>query len=522
MATRSDLAAPDETGVDRRLHPLSWLFVLLQQLRAYAIPLVVLMVTGRGNRLDFVGLIAIAVLVLISLARYFTYRFRLDRHAVVIRTGLFQTTMREIPYERIHNVSTHQSLLQRLMGVAELRLESAGGSSPEAQMRVLSLSDAQALETFIRQRGRAGVTVAGADEAQRQIAASEPVRPLLTMDTAEVVRLGLISNRGLVVVAAIVGALTQIIPDQFDVGPQLLRSAFGWVAQHGPELVPARLMGPIGWALSAFALLIALLIVVRVLSVVLALLQFHGFTLVDVGRQLRIERGLLTRIRTHLPRRRIQAWRLTETWLHRRFGRQSLRVDNAVSAGPDDQPAARDLAPLADPDAMRSLIGDVLMREDWPPASWQRLHPRAWRRLIVVPTTVVLVTAAGLVWRYGAAGGVALVFVPLLVARAVLWARHAGYAESGSLVAVRTGWLNRTWAFAEMRKLQSLRLTSSPFDRRHGMATLWLDTAGASSRDGVLCIRFMPEAAARDLYERLAGQMTQTNTKGTKGTTGTR
>ena len=77
----------------------------------------------------------------------------------------------------------------------------------------------------------------------------------------------------------------------------------------------------------------------------------------------------------------------------------------------------------------------------------------------------------------------------------------------GGLVAVRAGWLNKSWRFAEIRKLQSLALTESPFDRRHGMATLWMDTAGASSREGALRVRYLPIADARALRDRLAEGM---------------
>ena len=53
---------------------------------------------------------------------------------------------REIPFARIHNVTVHQNVLHRLFGVAELRLESAGGVRPEAEMRVLKLDQALALQ----------------------------------------------------------------------------------------------------------------------------------------------------------------------------------------------------------------------------------------------------------------------------------------------------------------------------------------------------------------------------------------
>jgi putative membrane protein len=41
--------APDAGAADRRLHPMSWLFVLIAQLRQFIIPLLVLVFVGRGN-----------------------------------------------------------------------------------------------------------------------------------------------------------------------------------------------------------------------------------------------------------------------------------------------------------------------------------------------------------------------------------------------------------------------------------------------------------------------------------------
>jgi putative membrane protein len=75
---------------------------------------------------------------------------------------------------------------------------------------------------------------------------------------------------------------------------------------------------------------------------------------------------------------------------------------------------------------------------------------------------------------------------------------------------VRWGWLDRRWRFAEIRRLQALRLTSSPFDRRHGMATLWLDTAGASSAELTLRLPYLPEADARRLLGELGARLAAT------------
>jgi len=129
---------------ERRLHPLSWLFVLIQQLKQFALPLLVLLFTGRGNSWELWGLVGAGVLVVVSLAQYFTFRFRVERDGLVIRSGLLQRTLRNIPFRRIHNVALHQTLLHRMFGVADVKLESAGGMSAEGEMRVLSLADARA------------------------------------------------------------------------------------------------------------------------------------------------------------------------------------------------------------------------------------------------------------------------------------------------------------------------------------------------------------------------------------------
>ena len=75
------------------------------------------------------------------------------------------------------------------------------------------------------------------------------------------------------------------------------------------------------------------------------------------------------------------------------------------------------------------------------------------------------------------------------------------------LVAVRSGWWSRWWRFAEIDKLQALRLERSPIDRRFGTATLRLDTAGAGSLAPPLRIRFLPQNEARALYARLADSL---------------
>ncbi|MDH5830586.1 PH domain-containing protein [Luteimonas sp. M1R5S18] len=498
MTTTPD---PGAAGDDRRLHPWSWLFVLIGSVRQFLVPLLVLVIFG-GRREDGVQLavagVAVAVLALLAVWRYFTYRYRIEGDSLFIRSGLLERSLRQVPFSRIHNVELRQTLLHRLFGVAEVTLESAGGSKPEAQMRVLRMGEALALERLIRHRGHA----AGDATAQ---APEEDAQTLLALPTAEIVRLGLVSNRGMIVVGAALALASQVMQDN------LFRRAFDFVRGEASGYVASFDCGGPSLALAAIALVLLALALLRVFSVLLALVRYHGFRLQAHGRRLTVERGLLARVRSSVSRRRIQAWTLRESVLHRLFRRRSLAIDTAGAqlqggeGGQSREPP--ELAPIATPAACDALLQDLLADAAWPPRDWQPLHPRAWLRLWLGDLVVAALLAAALCWHFGAWGLLGLLWLPWGGWLALRHARFAGWHVDARLVAVREGWWSRHWRFAEIDKLQALQLRQSPLDRRFGMASVWLDTAGAGAASPPLRVRHLPEAQARMLYVDLGREI---------------
>ena len=480
-------------GVERRLHPLSWLFTLLTQLRQFALPLLVLLFTGRGSSADLWGLFAIAALVLVSIAQYFTYRYRVDSDGVVIRSGIFQRNVRHIPFARIQNVNLHQNLLHRLFGVAEVRLESAGAAKPEGQMRVLRLADAHRLEQQVRSLGQAEA----ADAGEVSMSAPPSGEVLLALPAKELVLLGLIDNRGLLVVGGAFAVLAQS-------GDDTLGKLFTALGQWLSGQATALHLTVLATAAAVVFLVLAALMALRLFSIVIAFLQFHGFELSTADGRLSVQRGLFSRSRGSLPRHRIQAFLLKEGLLHRWLGRRSLQVDTAVMEAVNERGTVRDLVPIATPQTMDAVIDRLLPGPSWPIQDWQPLHPRAWRRKFTLPALLTLLITAGLVYFNGRYGALTLLLLPVLLLRARVWARYSAWSVGHGLVAFRSGWMSRSWRFAEIGKLQALERVQSPFDRRHGMATLRFDTAGASAMEGGLHIPYLPEATARRLQAELS------------------
>jgi putative membrane protein len=484
-------------GHERRLHPLSWLFVLLQQLREFALPLIALLFFGRGGNewWEWAGLGAAALLTLAAVARYYSYRFRIAGDELVIRSGILHRNVRNIPLARIHNVALRRGILHRLLGVAEVRLESAvGGASAEAQMRVLSMRDAHAMEDLVRARG-----IASADTATTA-ADRETGTTLLTLDTFELIRLGLTSNRGLLLGAAGVGVFSQFEGSGFG---RLIANA----SSHALGFARGLGLDWMQWGIVVALLAAVLIALLRLISIGLVLLQFHGFRLHERDGRLSVESGLLTRLRSHVPLRKIQHWTVHETLVHRWLGRRSLRVETAALQSSRGAQTLSDPAPIATPAQLDALLTRWLPWLALEALPWQPLHPRAWRRMLFAPLLLTALAMLLLSWRYAAWSLLPLTLVPWWVWRARRIAAHARWALNDRVLAWRSGWLDRNISFAEVGKLQALQLRQSPFDRRHGMARLIADTAGASPTGHRLELPYLPEATARALYTRLSQEI---------------
>ncbi len=65
------------------------------------------------------------------------------------------------------------------------------------------------------------------------------------------------------------------------------------------------------------------------ISIIGSVVVFYGFTLSRTGEDIFRSHGLLTRLSSSLPRRRIQLLKVEETWLRRLFGLAALRADTA-------------------------------------------------------------------------------------------------------------------------------------------------------------------------------------------------
>lgn len=486
----------------RRLHGTSWLFGLTVAIKQMVLPLIALVFfNARDDDPGAFGPYLIPVILVALLIRavwhQWTYRYGFGPHGLVIREGLIFRNVRQIEYARIENIDTERGLLHRLLGVAEVRVQTSTGGKPEALISVLDLPGVQEMRSSVfaeTQPGEPAVT-----------AAHETM--LLHLATGELIRYGLIDNRGMIVVAASVGVLHEAGVLSF--GKETIESFLHSSSAAG--LIALGLMMQI--ALGVLAIVSAI-VAVRLLSVVLALVTFHDFKLTRQNGDLRARYGLFTRIALTLRTRRIQAVHQTETLLHRWFGRVTLNVDLAGDSGGGDQSddnksRARWLAPVCPADAAPALIAEALPTIDLgDEPDWQPLALRARGRIFRSSAALATLILTGPAVWYLREGAVLVVLscIPLAWMHAHLYTKHTRWALASDAVMFRSGWLTRRLTIVPRDRVQTLSIDASPFDRRSRMANIYIDTAGGGAMRAGIRIRYL----AADVADRLAAALYRT------------
>jgi putative membrane protein len=490
-----------------RLHQFTLFIAAFRAIKGLALPAAVVLFSGGGRSVGLLLLVVLAMALVVAAVRYFTFTYSIEGGDLITRQGLFSRRERQIPLVRVQDLRIEAGPLHRLLGVVDVHVETAGGEGIEAELSVLDRKMAEELRQAIFER-------TGRSTADR-VDSGELGETLGALRLSDLVIEGLTSNRAasiFVVMGAAVGLIDSVMPRSVQQQwiERLGRGATLWFS----EANPAR------WQELGLAGL-AVLLLSMVFSIGGSILLFHGFTLVRRGDDLYRTYGLLTRRASSLPRRRLQVVQITEPWLRRIFGLAAVRADTAAhrSGGDEEKQGGRDvLLPLVRRRALGDLIQVFLPDAGPEPERWERVDRCAIRRATFKATIVCLfLVLAALLGPFRETAWPAWLhaFWPLALLPVLHWIHrrqyaHLGYAEGITAFRTRRGWLSRATHIVPTRNLQVVVLRQTPFDRRHGVWTLKLDTAGQAFTGGGPMLRNVAGAEAWRLGRALAGRAART------------
>ena len=346
-------------GEWHRLHPLT------PFARGWTVVAAVLVVLTQNASGAAAGLTVTGVLlgsaILIGLVYgflswYFT-KYRIEVDALRLDTGVLFRRSRRVRLDRLQAVDVVRPLIARLLGLAELRLEVAGGHKSEAPLAYLSERNAQELRATLLARA-AGVRP-DTPEADEQVLVRVPPEALIG---------------SLVLSGSFIFAVVLVVA--------LVSGAIGF---HTPFIFFGAIPTLIALATAEFR----------------AFSTHFDFVVAESADGLRLRHGLLEHRSQTVPPGRVQALRIVQPLLWRRHGWVKVEVNVAGYApgvGEDGTSRTSVLLPVAPRETALGVIGRVFPGVDIDAIPLAGLPRRArWLR----PVT----------WPYAACGADARVFV---------------------------------------------------------------------------------------------------------------
>jgi len=473
-----------------------------------------------------VVVVLIAVTALVSYIYYQRYQWEITDTDIHIYSGIWFKKQHHIPFQRVQSIDFNASVIQRILGIVRLKIDTAGGTTAKGvYIPALKLAQAEAFraEVFARKRGAvqpvapAGLAPAfapvapdGADRVVQLVGDSvgglrgvfaddydetAPIECEYGLSAKELLLSAISGDHTLVLAAVLIGGLSQVnsLLSLFGVEDAIGKAASYAVVNFAvPTIVGAA---------------IALVVVVYLLSLLGTALQYGGFKARRRGGRIEVEMGLLARQYRGVSVRRVQSVEIRQGAIRRLLGYAKLHLltIDTLNSGQEqnsNQPIKTPglvIHPFVKVSAIDGILHAMAPEYDprCAPDELRRLPAVALRRVVIRHVVwfaaIYAVCAATATWALGlvpsgstgsyAGWLVALIWVVLglfVVGRgvgAVLWYRHAAYAYNSQMLTLRSGFFGITTTVIPRKRIQWADTHENPFQRLAGVASIRAATA---------------------------------------------
>ena len=460
---------------------IAWRFVRRLGISAIAAAVLFVVNGGLAAGLGLLALLASGALLVFSALSWWRMTFCVIGDELVLTRGIASVERLVIPLERVQSVNIDQRLFHRPFGLVRASVDTAGSTEVEFEIDAIDLARAEALRRIANDARSAAANESGTHAAPTD--AGRIVAPdviLIRRSPSDLLKVGLTKFpwAGLVVFAPLIaiggefGALDPFLDRAGDLADDAVTVGSGSV---------------LAAVLVVSGVVVAATVLGAAFQVVREIVTNWDLTMSRTPSGLRRTAGLLNTTSRSSTARRVQILTTDDTTPQRRLGFTRLTL-HTFGTGNLDLPGST----ATEVETVRRLVvGDT------PRPPLDRRISR-WSVFVAARATAAgaLVVAALLWLVIGWWSLAAFALVPVNAVaedrrwRRRRWGLHAdGVGESYGLVWRHTGEV-------PLHKAQVVTVRQSFFERRRGLATLQISTAGGSLR--VPLIELAEANAARD------------------------
>lgn len=489
---------PDLSKPQRQAWP-GLVVMYFQNLRNWVNAFIVLIIptiTGNNQSAYYFYLGGGLLLVILAFFAYLQFKnfyFRVLNNKFIINSGVLKRDEMSVPFDRIQAVNIKQNIVQQLLNVVALEVETAGSKTKEVVIPALSRAYAEDLKSFLLKE-KEELTAHAEPESESVSAKPESVakqgRLLLSLSIADLIKVGLTENHlrtGFIAIAIVWNYINQY--------SELLEEDFEQVTKQAETVINTILL-LVPLAVIGFVLISVLLSLIRIV------LRYFNLQAFLSNTSLVVQAGLFKKQENVVPANKIQyiSWKTNP--LRKLIGYQSLAI---YQAGSEEVNRKQSVQIPGCREREISQINEAFFPELIAAEPLQIIKPNAFYRyrlglfLALLPTvSLFFVAAFAEIWFAGLAL-VYFVFSLLYIHKYYQTMQFELYAEN---IVLKRGYVFPETILLKNYKIQGVEISQSIFQRRRGLVSLSLFTAA-----GDLSIPFINEGIAYSLANKILYQV---------------
>lgn len=433
--------------------------------------------------LGIVVIVLLVLLVIHTILYYLNFLFYISNGEFVLKKGYFRKKILTVPLDRIQSVNTKQNLIQQVLDVVTLEIDTAGSVAKELKIQALEKSFAVELQNRLhpvelkRTKREADLQVENTAKTTDEV--------ILKLTPADLMRIGISQNhlRAGLIIIAFGFQIFQQIQDMFkDKAEEYSNEFMGFISASS-------------WALITF-LVVFFLAVSVVFSLLRTVLKYFDFRLIKNEGTYRIETGLLNKRNVIIPHGKVQELKWETGPLKKLFGIYHLVFKQAVS----DQNRRQQLVDApgclsVHLERLRTdLFGENKLTDDIKIYS----NPYYFRRLWIIYGWIpVLVSSPFLFdeWIYWLS---VLVWLAGSAFYASLKLKKRYFSMNNDQIIVSGGAISHQLTQMELHKIQAVEFRQSVFQKKRSLSSLSIMNAS-----GAITIPYIDETLAKQIYNYL-------------------
>ena len=406
-----------------------------------------------------------------SIVYFLNFKFHIDQknEEFVLQKGVFSTDVINIPFQKIQQVNFRRNILQRIIGVYSVVVETAGSQDKEVEIKALSGEKANALADKLMAHAEAERTEAGQEtsledpEAVSQASTKALPQWEHKVSIGTLVKLGLTSNylRGVGIIVGLYFTLREQFMYDEDLSAQL---------QESQEY----------FSQGKYLFIILLLLVGMLLTVGETIVKYFGLHLQKYKDTLQVEMGLRNNTRVNLRASRIQLLQVLTNPIQKKMDLFQVKISLASS---EDDLEKNQIKIVGLPPHVVKQVKEYFysteIREDFvvTPSKYLLLRKISRGLIPLVIISVFLFFYAQLVtvsWFVG----IASVYIILLSLYNFFYFKRLKLGVSEEFLIRHSGvWIQKE-EYLEIFRLQAVSVSQPLWYRKRGLVNLTFHSAG--------------------------------------------